>query len=468
MTAAGQRVDQGQRDLVVAGEVGDLPVPFDDVGARAQARGARGALRRPSGRGRRPGSRGRPRCCRPAAVVGGRGRGRRAARARSATPVQSAAAPHQSLPPRPKCSSTTGATSRSVHCSRSRGAPRAAADEEQRPEAVAAVQRAVAAAAGVAGPAPVDRLVAGRERDDEVAGVRRGERREDPRQRVGVPVAAQPSARRSSPRAPRARRRSSQRRAAQVLDAPRRAGSEAARRARSTTAIGASPAGDGPSRAAAAGCPSGRSQPADEVDPFGLGQAAADLVVVGRAALRRQQVDVRGAAGRADRQLRRLGPLLGGREDRPLAGQQLGQRQAAVDRRLGVVGDEDQRVRLEEAVEAAGRLDQLGEAGVGAGDRLDARLGPVAVRVVVVVGEREEQEVEGVRRAPARPRSRPSRGRGRRGSRSTCRAPRGSRRGRRRRARAGPRCGGRNLSRVASTARRSRPSRETWWRWRPR
>ena len=34
------------------------------------------------------------------------------------------------------------------------------------------VQGAVAAAAGVADPAPVDRLVAGRERDDEVAGVR--------------------------------------------------------------------------------------------------------------------------------------------------------------------------------------------------------------------------------------------------------------------------------------------------------
>ena len=54
------------------------------------------------------------------------------------------------------------------------------------------------------------------------------------------------------------------------------------------------------------------------------------------------------------------------------------------------------RVAVEEVVEAAGRLDQFAEAVVGLGDRLDARLRPVAVRVVVVVGQREEQEVEAV------------------------------------------------------------------------
>ena len=42
------------------------------------------------------------------------------------------------------------------------------------------------------------------------------------------------------------------------------------------------------------------------------------------------------------------------------------------------------------------RLDDFAEAVVGLGDRLEARLRPVAVRVVVVVGKREEQEVEAV------------------------------------------------------------------------
>ena len=100
-----------------------------------------------------------------------------------------------------------------------------------------------------------------------------------------------------------------------------------------------------------------------------------------------------GAAGRADRELRQLGPVVRGLQDRPLAAEQLGQRQPAVDRRLGVVGEQDQRVVGEERRPAPGRLDQLGEAVVGLGDRLDARLGPVAVRVVVVVGQREEEEV---------------------------------------------------------------------------
>ena len=50
----------------------------------------------------------------------------------------------------------------------------------------------------------------------------------------------------------------------------------------------------------------------------------------------------------------------------------------------------------EEGVEAAGRFDQLREAVVGLGDRLDARLGPVPVGVVVVVGQGEQEEVEEV------------------------------------------------------------------------
>ena len=50
---------------------------------------------------------------------------------------------------------------------------------------------------------------------------------------------------------------------------------------------------------------------------------------------------------------------------------------------------------LEEGVEAAARLDDPGEARVGLGDRVDWRVGAVAVRVEVVVGEAEEEEVVG-------------------------------------------------------------------------
>ena len=53
-------------------------------------------------------------------------------------------------------------------------------------------------------------------------------------------------------------------------------------------------------------------------------------------------------------------------------------------------------MRGEEVVEPARRLDHLGEAVVGLGDRLDTRLRPVAVGVVVVVRQREQQEVEEV------------------------------------------------------------------------
>ena len=103
-----------------------------------------------------------------------------------------------------------------------------------------------------------------------------------------------------------------------------------------------------------------------------------------------------GAAGRADRQLGPLRFLLRGLQHRPLGGEDVGQRQAPVDVGLGVVGDQDHRVLGEEGVDPARLLDQRGEAFVGLGDRLDRGLGPVAVRVVVVVGQREEEEVEAV------------------------------------------------------------------------
>ncbi len=71
-----------------------------------------------------------------------------------------------------------------------RGIVRAAADEEQRAEGVAGVQRAVAATARVAHAAPVDGLVAGRQGDDKVTRVRSSYGSEDAGERVGVLIAA--------------------------------------------------------------------------------------------------------------------------------------------------------------------------------------------------------------------------------------------------------------------------------------
>jgi hypothetical protein len=50
-------------------------------------------------------------------------------------------------------------------------------------------------------------------------------------------------------------------------------------------------------------------------------------------------------------------------------------------------------VSVEERVDPACLIDDLAEAAVRVGDRVQHRLDPVRVRVVVVVGQREEQEV---------------------------------------------------------------------------
>ena len=286
------------------------------------------------------------------------------------------------------------------------------------------------------------RLVAGRERDDEVAGVRRAQRRRR-RGRAGrgsSSLRSRPSSSRASSAASSPSR--SQLAAAQVGDLLPRAEAELAAAAldhRPTRRRSAA----GPARAAAAACRRRarasrpgrllRSRPA-------LGATSSWSAAL---AVARQQVDVGGAAGRADRELGLLGAVVGGLQHRPLAGR-AGRPAAGRGRRRSGRG---RRARISawssrKRVEPAGRLDQLGEAVVGLGDRLDARLGPVAVGVVVVVGQREEQEVEAVLLGQlGRAAGRSSR-RGCRGSRSTCRGPRGWRRGRRRRARAGPRCGG--------------------------
>jgi hypothetical protein len=63
-----------------------------------------------------------------------------------------------------------------------------------------------------------------------------------------------------------------------------------------------------------------------------------------------------------------------------------------------VVGDDDHRVLGKEAVRSTAGREQHRELAVGLGQRVDLSLGPVAVRVVVVVGQRQQQEVEQVMR----------------------------------------------------------------------
>ena len=99
------------------------------------------------------------------------------------------------------------------------------------------------------------------------------------------------------------------------------------------------------------------------------------------------------ARGRAHRQRRILGLVVGRLQDVPALAELRREWQFMAHRGLGVVGEQDQRVIGEEAVEATGRLDELREGRVGALDRVDGRRRPVAVRVGVVVGQREEQEV---------------------------------------------------------------------------
>ena len=61
-----------------------------------------------------------------------------------------------------------------------------------------------------------------------------------------------------------------------------------------------------------------------------------------------------------------------------------------------MVGHHDHRVLLEERVDAAGHVHDALERAVGHGDRGHLRVGAALVRVGVVVGQREEHEVEEV------------------------------------------------------------------------
>ena len=272
------------------------------------------AARRPWRRGRRPRS---PRRADPSPGWPGPPGGRRAGGGQEeqrGRRLQGEDARRASLIGR-SARSTAGATSRSVHCSRSLGALRPAADEEQRPERVAAVQGAVAAAAGVGDAAPVDRLVAEREGDDEVARVRRAQRRPDAGQRVRVlSLRRRPSSTvaSSTPGSPS----SSQRPPRRSRDLA--AGAEAQRSppARPPPSL----ARRHPRLAPRSGSPSSPSSQQTRSTPSISASARRTVAGSAALALARQQVDVGGAAGRADRELGRLGPVLGGLQHRPLVG----------------------------------------------------------------------------------------------------------------------------------------------------
>ena len=132
-----------------------------------------------------------------------------------------------------------------------------------------------------------------------------------------------------------------------------------------------------------------------EVDALELEQRRGDPRQQRAPAFAVEHVDLRGPRVRADRDLRVLAAAARGRQHA-----EVGERAEQVDlllhARLRVVRADDHRVVLEERVEPAGRRHQPLELAVGLRQRVDLRERPVLVRVRVVVGEREEQEVEQV------------------------------------------------------------------------
>ena len=90
------------------------------------------------------------------------------------------------------------------------------------------------------------------------------------------------------------------------------------------------------------------------------------------------------------------GAIRAERQDAFDAGVDLGERGCLAHPRLPVVCHHDHRVALEERVEPAARLDERADRVVAALQRLERRIGTVLVGGVVIVGEVEDEEVEGV------------------------------------------------------------------------
>ena len=108
-----------------------------------------------------------------------------------------------------------------------------------------------------------------------------------------------------------------------------------------------------------------------------------------------EDVDGTGSGGRADRDLGILGTVRVRLQHGPILRQLVCEGKCVLDRSLGVVGGENDRVLREKGVQPAARLDDPGEHGVRLADRLEGGLRAVPVRMEVVVGQAEEQEVVG-------------------------------------------------------------------------
>ena len=108
-----------------------------------------------------------------------------------------------------------------------------------------------------------------------------------------------------------------------------------------------------------------------------------------------QHVDHRRALRRAQRDLGVARARAGGRQHAPVR-ERAGEVDRALDVRVRVVGHDDHRVLVEERLDAAAGLHDAPQLGVGGRDRLDLRVRAVLVRVRVVVGQRQQQEVEEV------------------------------------------------------------------------
>ena len=135
--------------------------------------------------------------------------------------------------------------------------------------------------------------------------------------------------------------------------------------------------------------------PDHEVDPGKPVEGVRDLCRHDRALVLVEDVDHRRALGRADRELGLLGSRVAGLQHPP-AGEGVEQSDPALDEDVGVVGDDDHRVLVEEGVRTAGGVHHPRELPVGGGHGRDLGVGSALVGGGVGVGQREEQEVEEV------------------------------------------------------------------------
>jgi hypothetical protein len=136
-----------------------------------------------------------------------------------------------------------------------------------------------------------------------------------------------------------------------------------------------------------------------EVDALMHEQRARGALDELRAGVAVEHVDLRRARARAHGD---LGPAAvpaladaAGRQHREIV-ERPEQVDLVLDQRLRVIGAHDHRVVLEERVGAARGLHHALDLLVRRRQRRDLGVGPVLVRVGVVVGEREQQEVEQV------------------------------------------------------------------------